>query len=190
MTSVEDITSDMTLATHKNQEMLAGILDKVINSKKESIKEAIQLAQINYNRKILNFSESELAWLSKKGVATVGIVEDYLPFDYYKDFEYKGIAGSIIDEIANLVGIEFKYIYGDFDEIYALALRGEVDILNMAKTAERLNFFLFPRSFREERDYIYGNKSQKIVNDIYGLENKKVAVINGFWHEQLLEKKP
>ena len=188
MTSVEDITSDMTLATHINKEILAGILDKVIVSKQDLIEEAIRLAQVNYNRKILNLSESELSWLERKGVATVGIVEDYLPFDYYKDFEYKGIAGSIIDEISNLVGIEFKYIYGDFDEIYALALRGEVDILNMAKTADRLNYFLFPRSFRKERDYIYGNKSKKIVNDIYGLENKKVAVINGFWHEQMLLK--
>lgn len=188
MTSVEDITSDMTLATHKNQEIFAGILDKVIISEQDSIEEAIQLAQINYNRKILNLSERELDWLTRKGVATVGVVEDYLPFDYYSDFEYKGITGSIINEISNLIGIEFNYIYRDFDEIYDLALKGEVDILNMAKTPERLNYFLFPRSFREERDYIYGNKSKEIVNDIYGLEGKKVAIINGFWHEQLLIK--
>ncbi|MBI9015318.1 MAG: transporter substrate-binding domain-containing protein [Clostridiales bacterium] len=188
MTTVEDITSDMTLATHKNQEIFARILDKVIVSEQDSIEEAIQLAQINYNRKILNLSDSELDWLTRKEVATVGIVEDYLPFDYYKDFEYKGIAGAIINEISALIGIEFKYIYGDFDEIYDLALKGEVDILNMAKTSDRLDHFLFPRSFREERDHIYGNKSKGLVNDIYSLEGKTVAVINGFWHEQLLLK--
>ena len=188
MTQVEDITSEMTLATHKNQEVFASILNKVLDDHPEDIKSMVDSAQIIYNRKLLNLSDEELEWFTRDGVATVGIVEDYLPFDYYDNYEYYGIAGAIIGEISNVVGIEFEYVYGSFDEVYDLALKGEVDVLNMAKTTERLNHFIFPRSFREERDFIYGDKSEDAVNDIYGLEGKSVAVIKGFWHKEMLEK--
>ncbi len=188
MTQVEDITSEMTLATHKNQEVFAGILNKVLDDHPDDIKSMVDSAQIIYNRKLLNLSDEELEWFTRDGVATVGIVEDYLPFDYYDNYEYYGIAGAIIGEISNVVGIEFEYVYGSFDEVYDMALKGEVDVLNMAKTTERLNHFIFPRSFREERDFIYGDKSEDAVNDIYGLEGKRVAVIKGFWHKEMLEK--
>jgi diguanylate cyclase (GGDEF)-like protein len=188
MTQVEDITSEMTLATHKNQEVFASILNKVLDDHPEDIKSMVDSAQIIYNRKLLNLSDEELEWFTRDGVATVGIVEDYLPFDYYDNYKYYGIAGAIIGEISNVVGIEFEYVYGSFDEVYDMALKGEVDVLNMAKTTERLNHFIFPRSFREERDFIYGDKSEDAVNDIYGLEGKSVAVIKGFWHKEMLEK--
>jgi len=188
MTQIQDITSDMTLATHKDQAILAGILNKIIDQHSDAIEDYIDSSSIIYNRKLLNLSDAELKWLEEDGVATVGVVEDYLPFDYYKNGQYLGIAGALVEEISNLVGIEFEYVYGSFDDIYQKALQGEVDVLNIAKTNDRLEKFIFPRSFNKERDHIYGHKSSLPVHDIYGLEGKKVAVIEGFWHEEMLKK--
>ncbi|MCH4886122.1 transporter substrate-binding domain-containing protein [Acidaminobacter sp. JC074] len=187
MTEIEDMTSQMTLSTHKDNDILAGILEKVIVAKSDQVDGFIHEAVILYNRNILQLSQEELDWFDQDGVAVVGVVEDYLPFDHYEDGHYLGIAGAIIDELSNLVGIEFEYRFGTFDEIYELTLNGEVDILNMAKTSDRLEYFNFPRSFREERDIIYGTHASS-VNDIYGLEGMKVAVIEGFWHEEMLVK--
>lgn len=187
---IQDITSDMTLATLTDpHEVLRDILSKVIDHHQEGLIDTyIKKSQVTYNIKLLNLTEKEYAWLVEDGRARVGVVSDYLPFDYYDQGDYKGVAGEILKEIEAILGIEFDYVYGDFDAIYAKALKGEVEILNIAKTEERLETFLFPQSYSEERDLIYGKKASAHVQDIYGLEGKRVAVIKGFWHQEFLEK--
>ncbi|MBN2795515.1 MAG: transporter substrate-binding domain-containing protein [Clostridia bacterium] len=188
LTDLNDITSDMTLATLNKDDVFNRILSKVIDHNINEIDGYVHEAEIQFNRKILNLSEDELNWLDQNIHPVVGISKDYLPFDYYEYGEYKGITGTLIHEISNLVGITFDYDYGDFDTIYQKALEGSVDIINIAKTTDRLEKFIFPRAFSEERDEIYGLKKSSYVQDIYGLENKRVAVIKGFWHEEFLKK--
>lgn len=185
---LEDITSDMTLATLKKYEVLNDILSQVIENNQDIIEKYVEEAEIEYNHKILNFTEEELLWLDGKSQIVIGVVADYLPFDYYEDGQYFGVAGKLVEEISDLVGIEFVYDYGDFDSIYEKALKGEVHVLNIAKTDARMEHFLFPRAFSKERDLIYGQKSSDYIGDIYGLESKTVAIIKGFWHEDLLKK--
>lgn len=189
MTDIEEITSDMTLSTRKSDEILAGILSKVIQAyKTTTIETAIGEAKVIYNRKILQLTPEELSWLEHDGHVNVGIVNDYLPFDFYSLGEYKGIAGEIITEMSEIVGMNLSFVHGDFDDVYQKALDGEVDVLNIAKTNERLAYFSYPRAFSEERDQIYGLRNSDYISDIYGLEGKRVAVIKGFWHKELLEK--
>lgn len=187
--SIDDLTSDMTLATLKKDRILNDILSKVIaNHLDDEIKDYVENAEILFNRKVLNLTDKELDYLEENNEVTVGVVSDYLPFDYYNNGIYQGVAGELINEISNIIGIKFIYDYGDFDTIYERALKGEVDVINIAKTEERLDKFIFPRSFSKERDIIYGEKKSEYISDIYGLENKTVAVIKGFWHEAFLKK--
>ncbi len=58
----------------------------------------------------------------------------------------------------------------------------------MAKTDDRLDDFYFTDAFSFQRDIIIGRKTDPYVVDIYGLEGKKVAVIEGFWHDEHLER--
>lgn len=186
---INTITSDMTLSVLKEKTVLASILDKVIAKYLDTeIKTALQKAEILYTRKILNLTPSELDWLEKNNTVVVGVADDYLPFDYYAQGEYKGVAGSVFNEIARLLGIKSKAVYGSFSDIYNKALEREIDVVNMAKTPERSNFFYFPQPFSYERDQIYGRRESKLVQDIYGLEGKSVAVIDGFWQEEYLLK--
>lgn len=188
LTDLKDITSDMTLATLKDYQILNSILSKVVQQNFEKINSYIATAQIDYNRKILNLTDEEMSWLNSNETVVVGVASDYLPFDYYEYGEYKGIAGTLINEISRLIGINFEYDFGTFDEIYQKALVGDVDLLNIAKTEERQEYFLYPQPFSDERDVIYGLKNSDYVQDIYGLENHSVAVIKGFWHEEFLLK--
>lgn len=185
---LDDITSDMTLATLKKNNTLNQILSQVIEENLEEINELVDASKVLFNRKILNLSEEELDWLEKNESVTVGVVSDYLPFDHYDNNTYLGIAGKLIEELSTLVGFEVNYLYDNFDNVYDLALQGQVDVLNIAKTEARLDKFLFPRSFSKERDQIYGRKKSEYIGDIYGLENKSIAVIKGFWHEDFLNK--
>ena len=182
------ITSDMTMAVAKDQQMLGGLLDRYIAQREASIREMKSSAQRLYNRKILRLSEAELRWLEKSGTAVVGVAEDYLPFDFYYKGEYRGIAGEMLKRIGDTVGIRFEVVSAPFAEVMEKAAKGGVDVANMAKTEDRLKDFLFPHAISTERDIIVGLKSSPPVQDVYGLDGQKVAVIDGFWHEEYLRK--
>ena len=182
------ITSDMTMAVAKDQVVLAGILDKYIAQREPDIRELVRSAERLYNRKIFRLTEAELNWLETKGEATVGVAEDYLPFDYYHQGEYRGIAGEMLKRVADSLGIRVKVVSGTFADIMNQARAGKIDVVNMAKTDDRLKDFLFPHPINNERDIIVGLKSSPPVQDVYDLEGQRIAVIDGFWHEEYLRK--
>jgi len=189
LATIDNVTSDMTLSTRREDLVLAGILDKMIDHhQNSSIKKAIETAQVNYNRKILNLTPDEIHWLENDGSAVVGVADDYLPFDYFEDNTYKGITGALINEISSMLGVKFEVTHGSFAEVYEQALSGQVDVMNIAKTEARLEYFLYPTPFSEERDIIIGRKELPPVQDVYGLNGKTVAVVEGYWHEEYLTK--
>lgn len=186
---LNNITSDLTLSTLKNSKMLFNILEREIQHLEgEPLTEIINSAEVEYNLKIMNLTPSEINWLENDGKAAVGITQDYLPFDYFLDGEYKGISGQIITEISRKTGIEFINEYGEFDDLNTKLKNGHVDIINIAKTEDRLKYLLYPQPYSTERDIIVGKKDSKDALDIFGLEGKKVAVIKGFWHYEHLMK--
>jgi diguanylate cyclase (GGDEF)-like protein len=186
---LNNITSDLTLSTIKSNEMLFNILEKEIKHLEgEVLSKIINSAEVEYNLKIMNLTPSEISWLENDGKAVVGITKDYLPFDYFLDGEYKGISGQIINEISRKTGIKFINKYGEFDDLNTKLKNGQIDILNIAKTEDRLKYLLYPQPYSTERDIIVGRKNSKDALDIFGLEGKKVAVIKGFWHYEHLMK--
>ena len=168
---------------------MASILDKQINNLLGSnLPELMNQSKIEYNMKIMNLTESERSWLKNNGKAIIGITKDYLPFDYYKDGIYGGISGEIIKDITAKTGIKFKYVYDDFDILKQKLMKGEINVLNIAKTDDRLKYILYPRPYSTERDIIMGKVGVKNAKDVFGLEGKTVAVIKGFWHNEYLKK--
>lgn len=186
---IDTITSNMTISTQKENAILAGIINKVIQKHQGTeIKTVISEAEQAYNRKILHMTPDEVKWLDEKGTAVVGLADDYLPFDYYDNGQYKGISGAVLDRIHEITGIRFTVKKGSFNDLYKQAVAGEVDILNLAMTEDRLKHFIYPRPISTERDIIVGKKNINPVFDVYELEGKRVAVIEGFWHEEYLKK--
>lgn len=182
------ITSDMTFAVLRPEAMLAQIIDRYIEQRGPEILRLSQQAGRLYNRKVLRLSPAELRWLDERGEAVVGVAEDYLPFDHFHKGEYRGIAGATLQRIGEIVGIRFKVVSGPFAQVYEQCKNGGVDVLNMARTEDRLAHFIFPRAISSERDIIVGLKSSPPVQDVYGLDGRAVAVIDGFWHEEYLRK--
>ncbi|PKM94018.1 MAG: hypothetical protein CVU84_11145 [Firmicutes bacterium HGW-Firmicutes-1] len=185
---LKNIFSEMTFSTRIEDQTLTNILNKIIANRADSIDEAIETARALYMHKILKLTPSERLWLQNTPVIKVGIATDYLPIDNYTNNEYTGIAGKYLTEFTNMVGIKIECVPMPFDNLYQLALDGEIDILNMAKTNDRESLFNFTAPFSYDRDAIYGLKSADTVYDIYGLEDCKIAVIDGFWHEEYLKK--
>ena len=189
VSKISNINSDMTFSAKKENSTLIGILNKEIEYlEQNNLSDIIDNAQIKYNLKIMNLTSKEEEWLSEDGKANVGVTEDYLPFDYYDDGKFKGIDGELIKEISRMTGIKFSYVYSDFDSLSESLRAGKIDVLNIAKTDERMSYVLYPQAYSKERDIIVGRKDEKEARDIYGLEGKNVAVINGFWQDEVLVK--
>lgn len=182
------ITSDMNFAVARDRTLLVEIIDLYLKQRRTQIEQFAREASRQYNRKALRLSEPELDWLEQHGEAVVGVAEDYLPFDYFHDGQYKGIAGATLQRIGDTVGLRFKVVSAPFAQLIERVRAGQIDVLNMAKTEDRLADFLFPRAISSERDIIVGSKSSPPVQDIYGLDGQRVAVVDGFWHEEHLRK--
>ncbi|HAS74180.1 MAG TPA: hypothetical protein DCS67_08565, partial [Clostridiales bacterium UBA8960] len=178
----EEIRSLMTFSALKSNATLISILSKSLSLYEGVHKSMIDEARHQYIRKILDLTPLEKAWLKKNPSIRVGVPNDYLPVDHYENGQYKGIAGHYMTAFAELIGLEIVPVTGSFDEVYEKINLGEIDVLNMAITSERLDKFIFTDAFSNERDQIYGHRDSKYVHDIYGLEGKRVAVIKGFWH--------
>ena len=190
MTQLEGVTSDMTLATLKENRLLMAIVRKVLEKPmaKKRIKAAKDEAELIFNRKVLQLTDEEKAYLKLDDTVKVGVLIDYLPIDYYSNGEFLGVSGKIFNYISQLINIKTEIIVGDFASLYSKAVAGEIDMLLMAKTDEREKIFDFPRPFYNERDIIYGNEASEPINSIYALENQRVAVIESYWHEGYLKK--
>lgn len=182
------ITSDMTFAVLHKDAMLASILERYLDQSQDTITGMAQDARRIYNRKALRLSDAELDWLDASNAAVVGVAEDYLPFDYFNKGRYLGIAGESFRAIAETIGIRYTVVSAPFAQIMDQARAGKVHVVDMAKTDDRLRDFLFPHPISKERDIVVGLKTSPPVSDIYALDGLRVAVIEGFWHEEYLRK--
>lgn len=188
--NIERVKSTMTLATLKENEKLIEILDKYMFYEEDTgrfssmKKGALRL----YVQKVLDLTKKELDWLKFDGKVVFGVTEDYLPFDYSKNGEFKGINGAICAELTDLMGFRPVYKNGDFSTLLNLLIRRDLDVLSVAKTEERESKMLFTTPYIDERDRIYGKTKTPSVFDIEGLKGKKVAVINGYYQIDMLEK--
>ena len=187
--ALKGISSDMTLATRLADEPLAHLLDKLIANEQEgALKKILSDNRLLYNRKMLKLSPQEQSWLESQPEIRVGVIDEFLPFDYQQDGEYQGITGAFVQQIQAMTGLRITLVRGDFQTLYQLMQQGKLDLLNMVKTPERMNSFLFTPPYFTERDVIVGRRQSPYVQDVYGLEGKRVAVIRGFWHQEYLKR--
>lgn len=186
---VSAITSDMSLAVKKELVLFSNIINKVLKYYAEDeIKIAIEQAEVSFNRKNLGLTKEEIEWLDANPTVITAVSDNYLPLNYHKDGEYKGILGEMFTKTCRLVGLKPKIVTGDFQELYQKAVMGEIDALSLSKSEERLNYFIFTDPVIPESNIIYGRQDMPYVYDIYGLEGKRIAVIPGYWYYNSLNK--
>lgn len=185
---LNQLHTEVRIATHKEQQMLTQIIDNLLVSHQQQVAQIINRANIIYNYRVLNISDAEYDWIVNHQPINVGVIPDYLPFDYYDDGKYKGILGEVYQFYSRELGLKFNYIYDGFDSLYQQALTGKIEMISAAKTDKRNNQFTFIGPIVKEIEEIYGSKQVPYVFDIYSLEGKRIAVINGYWHSEYLDK--
>ena len=187
---IENIKAEIYISTSKNERILNSILNKSIVYEEQNgrLPKMIKASLRIYIQKVLDFTAEEINWLKKDGEVVFGVTNDYLPFDYIQNGTYKGISGVLSQELIDMLGLKAFYVSGDFSVLYDKLLAHEIDTLNVVKTDDRMTKMLFPDPYLNERDRIYGKIHTQSVFDISGLKGKRLAVIDGYYQIDMLEK--
>ncbi len=96
--------------------------------------------------------------------------------------EKSGYSYEYLQTISNYTGWKYDYVYGDWADLYAMLLRGDIDIMaGVSETTERENYLLFPEDeMGYEKYYIYKSASNTSISsmDLSTLSGKKIGAIS------------
>lgn len=143
-----------------------------------------------YNTSILNLTKKEKAWIKAHPTIKVHNERNWAPMNFNKNGIPTGFSIDLMNLLAQKAGLKVKYITGEWNDLYIKAKNKKIDVmLNIAKNKERTKYFLFTSSYQKNANAIYGRKSDHSISDIQSLVGKKVAMVDGFYYEEILRKK-
>jgi PAS domain S-box-containing protein len=137
----------------------------------------------------LDLTEDEKIFLKNHPVVTVHNEWNWPPFNYNKDGEPKGFSIDYMNLLADRIGIEIKYVSGEWGELLDKAFEKELDVmLNIVKTPERQKYLLYTESYVKNPNVIIA-KEESSITDTESLYGKKVAYSKGFFYDEVLRTK-
>ena len=148
-------------------------------------------AQLSQTSK-LQLSENEKAWLKANPVLSLGVDENFPPFEFIdKAGKFQGIAADIIDLVVKRLGLELKVVHnkkwGDtLDEVK----KGKVDAMSViAATESRKKDFSFTQPYIKFKQVFVTRSDYPEVNNIADFKGKTIAVSQGFAEVEQLKKR-
>ncbi|MGD9623746.1 MAG: transporter substrate-binding domain-containing protein [Arcobacter sp.] len=144
------------------------------------------------NTKIKNLlTIEEKNYLENKHIIKVHNEANWAPINYNINNTPKGFSIDYMNLIASKIGISVEYISGFTWKEYLEKLKNnEIDVmLNIAKTNERENHFSFTSPYIHSVDIVYVREGTNNLKKLSDFNGKKMAVIRGFYEEELLKQK-
>ncbi|MDY3200938.1 MAG: transporter substrate-binding domain-containing protein [Arcobacter sp.] len=142
----------------------------------------------NYKR-LIPFSKEEKEYLKKHPTIKVHNESNWPPFNYNLKGKPTGFSIEYMDLVASKLGINIEYISGySWNEFIEKLKKDEIDVmLNISKTAQREKDFIFTSDYVKAIDTIFIKKSDINLKNIEDFRGKTLAVIKGFYEEELLK---
>lgn len=142
------------------------------------------------NNSSLNLTKEEKAWLKKHPTIKVHNEKNWAPLNFNKNGIPTGFSIDLMNMLAQKIGINVQYVTGEWNDLYNQALNKKLDVmLNIAKSKERDKYFLFTDPYQNNITAIFGRKNDHSISTIQSLYGKKVALVDGFFHENYLREK-
>jgi len=181
-----DRYGEVAIGTHHKHKELASIIKKAL--KKIPSTELTKIREKTYKKTSkLQLTEKELKWIENNPVITVHNEKNWAPINFNKDGIPTGMSIDFMNLLAKKTNLEIKYVTGEWNNLYNQALNKKLDVmLNIAKSKEREKFFLFTSSYQNNAIAIYGKPSDHNIKSIESLNGKKVTIVDGFYHENMI----
>jgi len=130
----------------------------------------------------LVLTDSERVWLKDHPVVRIGADPAWDPIEFLDiDGNYKGLAIEYLKKIEPLLGIEFKFVQENWQDLIALAKGKELDLFTcVAITPEREQYLLFTKPYIQMPAGIFAQDDVAYITDLKMIADKKIAVVEGY----------
>ena len=138
----------------------------------------------------LTLSTNEQNWLKEHPVITVGVLSSALPIIGKDEGEQPhGIMADYLQKLKQQTGLEYKFIYGSFSQLFKAYREKKIDLLPSIfydETRSQLGLFSTPtHSLKVEVYVLNDNPNIETHSD---LKHKKIAVYKGHVTRTLVQK--
>jgi two-component system, NarL family, sensor histidine kinase EvgS len=137
----------------------------------------------------LSLTYEERLWLSENPVIRVGVDDGLAPVEYLdEDGIHRGITMDLLQEVGQLLDARFEFVGSDTREnIIEMAMNREVDLVSAVTPMPSLRRFLtFSETYLDLSAAIFTGPEIGFVQDVAGLEGRKVAVVMDYAIDEFL----
>ncbi|MGA1265389.1 MAG: transporter substrate-binding domain-containing protein, partial [Prochlorothrix sp.] len=138
----------------------------------------------------LQLTTEELDYRRANPVLRVHGEENWPPYNFMEEWELKGLSNDYLRLLAKQAGFQLEFVPGSWDQSMQRLAEGEIDVIsNMKITPDRQKQFLFSaQPVFEVQTALLARSDQGEVTRLEQLEGKTLAVVRGYFHEELLRK--
>lgn len=142
----------------------------------------------------LKLTDSEKNWLKEHPIIRVATDPEWRPIEFLdNDGEFKGIAIDYLKRIEGRLGVKFEIVRGySWAELIEKGKTRELDMFScVTATPERKKYLLFTEPYLSFPGAIFTRNNTPYIGNLRELDNKKVAVVNGYaFHDFLRRNNP
>ena len=184
------------IATRKDLPELNSIINKAIQSFSQQELTNLQsrwMIPLNFKRQsktAIALTSEEKKFLKDHPVIRAHNEQNWKPLNFYRNGQPQGYVIDLLNLLADKLGIRIEYISGPtWDEFLSMLENKKIDLIgNLVKTKERQNFALFVQQPVNEDLPVLACRKDHQIKSLEALSGKTVAVVKGFWHENVLRK--
>lgn len=138
----------------------------------------------------IKLTKKELLYLKNNPTIKVHNESDWAPYNYNVDGKPYGYSIDYMNLVASKIGINIDYIDGfTWNQFLEKIKKDDIDVmLNIVKTEKREEYLNFTKSYTKSIDAIFTNKDNKTIKTLNDLNGKKLAIIKGFYEENVVKK--
>lgn len=139
---------------------------------------------------ILNDKEKE--WIKNHKTIRVGHDPNWAPFEFFdKNGESFGINIEYIKYIASVLNLKIEFIKTNtWQETLDNIKNKDVDLLTgVSQTPDRLDYMSFTKPYITNPISVFAHEDITHIRNLDELNNKKVAIVKGYFIEEVFEKK-
>jgi PAS domain S-box-containing protein len=170
---------------------LVSILNKGVSSFSHNEVDSIvtRWVQLPQKTDVIELTAEERAWLKEHPVITLG-GGNFFPLDSGDESgRAEGIGPDYVRLIRRMLGIQFKYVTGDWAKILDMAKEKRIDgIRLLLKDEEREQYLHFTQPYTTLQHAILTQKSSPDINSLRGLSHKRVGTMNAVYAHAYMQK--
>ncbi|MFW6284331.1 MAG: transporter substrate-binding domain-containing protein [Desulfosalsimonas sp.] len=179
------------MAVRPELDLLAQILEKAMDTvtDREKVELAEKWISVEQTR-IPDLTVEEKVFLRKNPVLRVDNLKNWPPFNFNDRGRPKGFCIDYMELLADKLGVEFEYVTRQgWQDIMDMLQSGELDFLcDVVPTPEREKTIEFTDAYLTIFSGIVVRKGNERFTRLRDLAGRKVAVPEGFYYQELLNK--